>query len=157
MILFKYNSLNYRTMEKNPLIEEWLRFMQQAKMVKVENLYGDVIESGAVKHVTYNNHYYGEVPQVPEVLCTPQAEALLAKLSHAGIVDNRWQPLGLTGEQRGLLASEVAERLGIRSQWMLFGKLWKEKPETLRSYYNKGMGSSSGTDFLDRMKEALKD
>ena len=144
-------------MKKDFNLEECLQFLQHAKSVSIGAVYGDVIESGGVKHVTYNNHYYGEVPQVPEVLCTPQAEALLAKLSQAGIVDSHWQPLGLTGEQKGLLASEVAERLGIRSQWMLFGKLWKEKPETLRSYFNKGMGSSSGTEFLDRMKEALKD
>ena len=137
--------------------EDLMHLLQHAKIIKIGAVYGDVIENGGVKNVTYNNHYYGEVPQVPEPLCTPQAEALLGKLSGAGIVDSRWQPLGLTGEQKGLLASEVAEQLGIRSQWMLFGKLWKEKPETLRSYYNKGMGSSNGSDFLDRMKEVLKD
>lgn len=121
------------------------------------NVLGDVIESGAVKKV-YN--YYGkkqEEPPLPEVLTTPQAEALQDKLSEAGMVDEWWQPTGLKGEQRGLLAGEVAARLGIATPWVLFGQLWGEKPETLRSYFNKGMGSKTGTAFLDRMKEALKD
>lgn len=127
--------------------------------IKIGTMNGDVIESGAVKNVTNHYHYYGkeqEETALPEVLTTPQAEVLLDKLGAAGMVDARWQPTGLKGEQRGLLAGEVAARLGIATPWVLFGQLWGEKPDTLRSYFNKGMGSKNGTDFLDRLKQALK-
>ena len=50
-------------MDKKFTFEECLQFLQHAKSVSIGAVYGDVIESGGVKHVTYNNHYYGEVPQ----------------------------------------------------------------------------------------------
>lgn len=130
--------------------------------IKIGTMNGDVIENGAVKNVTNHYHYYGQEPQeaeptaLPEALTTPQAQALLDKLGTAGLVDAHWQPTALKGEQRGLLAGEVAARLGIATPWVLFGGLWGEKPDTLRSYFNKGMGSKNGTAFLDRMKQALK-
>lgn len=131
-------------------------------IIRIETMNGDVIENGAVKNVTNHYHYYGqgpeaEAPELPEALTTPQAQALLDKLGAAGMLDGHWQPTALKGEQRGLLASEVAVRLGIATPWVLFGSLWGEKPDTLRSYFNKGMGSKNGTAFLDRMKQALKD
>ena len=90
----------------------------------IAGIVSSVIENGGVKHMTYNNHYYGEVPRLPDALHGPGR--ILAGQTQCG--RHGGQPLGLTGEQKGLLASEVAEQLGIRSQWMLFGKLWKEKP-----------------------------
>lgn len=127
--------------------------------IKIGTMNGDVIESGAVKNVTNHYHYYGQEQEetaLPEVFTTPQAETLLEKLCAAGMVDGRWHPTGLKGEQRGLLANEVAVLLGISTPWTFFGQLWGEKPETLRSYFNKGMGSKNGTAFIDRLKEALK-
>ena len=70
--------------------------------IKIGTMNGDVIESGAVKNVTNHYHYYGkeqeETTPLPEVLTTPQAAALLDKLSAAGMVDARWQPTALKGE-----------------------------------------------------------
>lgn len=129
-------------------------------IIKIGTMNGDVIENGAVKNVTNHYHCYGEAQEaaaLPEELRTPKAEDLLDRLGAAGLVDGRWRPTGLKGEQRGLLANEAAVRLGIATPWMLFGTLWGEKPETLRSYFNKGMGSKTGTAFLDRLKEALKE
>lgn len=140
-------------------------------MIRIGTVNGDVIENGGVKNVTNHYHYHGDAPaQAPEEpdadlklparraepLDTPEAEALLDKLSAAGIVDECWQPVGLTGEQKGLLASEVAGLLHIRALWQFFGLLWDESPNTLRSYFNKGMGSAAGGRFLDRLKDALK-
>lgn len=53
--------------------------------------------------------------------------------------------------------AEVAERLDIRNHWVLFGNFWGEEAETLRSYKNKGMGMAVGGEFIDRLKEALKE
>lgn len=128
--------------------------------IKIGTMHGDVVESGAVKNVTNHYHYYAGTQAsapLPEVLTTPQADALLDKLVAAGMVDGQWMPTALKGEQRGLLAGEVANRLGIATPWALFGHLWGEKPDTLRSYFNKGLGSKNGTTFIDRLKEALKD
>ena len=132
-------------------------------MIHIGTVNGDVLENGAVKYETHH-HYYGEktpgnqpAKELPSELLTPQAHAILEKLKAAGIVDEHWQPIGLTGEQKGMLAAKVAESLGIRNQWKLFGQLWDEKTETLRSYMNKGRGSVSGSEFLDRLITVWKD
>ena len=51
--------------------------------------------------------------ELPDALCTPQAEALLAKLCDAGVLDAHWQPVGLTNTERGLLAKILSDELGI--------------------------------------------
>ena len=48
-----------------------------------------VIDTGAVMNADAEE----EEPLLPEVLCTPQAQSLLAKLRHAGIVDELWKPV----------------------------------------------------------------
>lgn len=76
---------------------------------------------------------------LPEALCTPEAEALFAKLHKAGIVDAQWQPIGLSNAEKGTLVEYVAERLDIRSKWKLFGALWKMDSETLRTSKARGL------------------
>lgn len=132
-------------------------------MIHIGTVNGDVLENGAVKYETHH-HYYGEktpgnqpAKELPSELLTPQAHAILEKLKAADILDEHWQPIGLTGVQKGLLAAEVANHLGIRNQWKLFGQLWNEEPETLRSYMNKGMGLPAGGEFIDRLKAVWKD
>lgn len=133
-------------------------------MIRIKTVNGDVIADGGVKNV---NHYYKdekksdgqEAPKsdMPEVLQTPKAMELNAKLRKAGLVDEYWKPQGLSGIEKGILASEVAGILGIRKQWVFFGTYWSEAPQTLRSYLNKGMEHTCGGEFIDRLKEALKE
>jgi hypothetical protein len=92
--------------------------------------------------------------ELPDALCTPQAEALLAKLCDAGMLDARWQPVGLSFSEKGTLIDYIAEKLGIRSKWKLFGTLWNDDAETLRTSKARGLEQESTWSFRSRL-EAL--
>lgn len=136
-------------------------------MIKIGKVIGDVIESGGVKNVT-NNYYDGRQPEsegkdmqlkaetkVPERLKTEEAEELMEDLADAGMLTDDWQPNGLSGPERALVAKAVCDRLEVNEVWQLFGKLWGEKPETLRAYYNKAMEQKKSLKFQDRLKNIL--
>ncbi len=93
---------------------------------------------------------------LPAVLGTPQAQALLGRLVAAGLVDERWQPLSLSNPEKGVLASLLADRLGVDNLWQTFGGLWGMKPETLRSACNLGMGQRKTMAFMERVKGVME-
>ena len=136
-------------------------------MIKIGKVIGDVIESGGVKNVT-NNYYDSRTTDgegkdmqlktetdVPERLKTKEAEELMEDLVDAGILTDDWQPDGLSGTERALVAKAVCDRLDINEVWQLFGQLWGEKPETLRAYYNKAMEQKKSLKYQDRLKNIL--
>ncbi len=86
-------------------------------------------------------------PALPEILCTHQAEAMLAKLRHAGMVDERWNPIGLSTAEKGTLAEYLAEKLGIQSHWKFFGRLWHINSETLRTSKRRGLDQEKTWNF----------
>lgn len=88
---------------------------------------------------------------VPEVLLTDEARALLAKLVEAGIIDDEWQPVGLSFTEKGTLIDYVAERLDIRAKWKLFGALWHTDPETLRTSKARGLDQDKTWAFRSRL------
>ena len=92
---------------------------------------------------------------LPEVLQTLQAEDLLGKLQQAGMVDERMQPIGLSNAEKGILAFELARRLGIQNQWQVFATLWGTTPGTLRSAYNKANDQRKTLKFIEKIKNAL--
>lgn len=130
-------------------------------MIRIGKVIGDVIEAGGVKNVT--NNYYSEKPEagndlhlegddIPVLLRSEEAEGIMEDMVDAGLLTDDWQPKGLSGSERSLLAKEVCERLGIRDVWQVFGKLWNEKPETLRSYLNKALNQRKSISFQERLK-----
>ena len=136
-------------------------------MIKIGKVIGDVIEAGGVKNVT-NNYYEGHRSaserkdlhldndkEVPEKLKTEEAEEIMEDLVDAGILDEDWKPLNLTGTERALVAKAVSEHLHINEVWQVFGQLWNEKPETLRSYLNKALDQKKSLKFQDRLKNIL--
>lgn len=96
------------------------------------------------------------VPALPEALLTDEACRLRERLSKAGILDERWQPVGLSNAEKGVLASLLADRLGIGNLWQTFGSLWGMKPETLRTAYNRGMEQKRTGKFLERAKREMR-
>ena len=94
---------------------------------------------------------------MPPQLQTQEAEALLKKLTAAGIVDECWRPLGLSGSEKGVLASLLADRLEVDNLWQTFGALWGMKSETLRSACNLGMGQRKTLAFMERVKGVMED
>lgn len=63
--------------------------------------------------------------------------------------------MGLSGPQRGLLAGAIAQELKIKNTWQVFGRLWNEKPDTLRKYYNRAFDQSKSLDFQDLLKTIM--
>lgn len=92
---------------------------------------------------------------IPACLDTPQAQALLQRLVQAGLLDEAWQPCGLSIAERGELAATLAERLGLTAHWQLFGQLWGDKPGTLRTGCYKAQDKSKMLDFKDALKQIL--
>ena len=88
---------------------------------------------------------------VPEVLLTDKARELHARLCEAGMVDERWQPVGLSFTEKGTLIDYVAERLDIRAKWKFFGALWRVDPETLRTSKARGLEQDKTWAFRSRL------
>ena len=99
---------------------------------------------------------HSSLKELPAELDTPRARGLMGRLVKAGLLDEAWQPVGLSGSKRGVLAQHVAARLEIGCTWKAFGALWGVKSETLRAAYNMGMQQKSMSDFIGLINKALK-
>ena len=87
--------------------------------------------------------------ELPEVLATPEAMALWRKTQQAGYVDEHYQPL-LSRTQAALLADAMAQRLGIKEKWKVFGDLWKRN--NMRGDYTRAMNQRQSLGFQDKLK-----
>ena len=85
-----------------------------------------------------------------EVLRTEKAMVLWRKVQAAGYVDANYQPT-ISRTQAALLADAMAERLGIKEKWKVFGDLWKRN--NMRSDYTRAMNQRQSLDFQDKLKQ----
>lgn len=108
-----------------------------------------------VKEINEENEESTEPGTIPAKLKTEDAKELMQDLVDAGILDENWQPVGLSGSERALVAKAVCDRLDLKEVWQLFGQLWNEKPETLRSYLNKALEQKKSLEFQERLKNIL--
>ena len=92
-----------------------------------------------------------EVLELPAVLCTPEAKALHTKLHQENIVDSYWQPIELSNAEKGTLVEYIADKLGIKSKWKLFGGLWKVDGETLRTAKARGLDQDKTWEFRNKL------
>ena len=92
---------------------------------------------------------------VPKEFKNDEAKELMHKLSCAGLVSDDWQPIDLSIAERGYLAGEIASRLKIKNKWIVLGKLWGQKPETLRQGNNKATGQAKTGLFIEKLKRIL--
>ena len=80
----------------------------------------------------------------------------LLKKVDAGVLNEDWQPNGLSGTERALVAKAVSERIDLNEVWQVFGQLWNEKPETLRSYLNKALEQKKSLKFQEKLNHVLR-
>ena len=90
---------------------------------------------------------------VPAQLKTEEERRLMGLLVDAEVLSEDWQPKGLSGSERSLVAKAVCDRLEVNEVWKVFGVLWNERQETLRSYYNKAMNQAKSLDYQDKLKK----
>ena len=88
-------------------------------------------------------------------LSTPLALEVMERMVSAGVLNEDWQPQGLSNAEKGVLASCLATRLDIAHVWQTFSALWGMKPETLRTAFNKGMEQRKTAAFLERVKKVM--
>ena len=95
------------------------------------------------------------ISPLPEALLTDEARALHARLCEAGMVDEWWQPVGLSNAERGMLVFQLAVRLNIQNLWQMFASLWSTTPGALRSAYNKANEQRKTLLFIEKLKNIL--
>ena len=97
-----------------------------------------------------------ERENVPDKLKIPEAENLMEALVDAGVLTEDWWPNRLSGTERALVAKAVSERIDLNEVWQVFGQLWNEKPETLRSYLNKALEQKKSLKFQEKLNHVLR-
>ena len=120
------------------------------------------VEEGGIG-IQINNGNSAKASSTPEVaggvvserLKTEEAEELMDKLVDAGMLTEEWQANGLSCSERALLAKNVCDKLKINDVWQVFGMLWNERPETLRSYFNKALDQKKSLKYQDKLKNVL--
>ena len=88
--------------------------------------------------------------ELPEVLSTPETMILWQKAQQAGYVDDHYQPL-ISRTQSALLADAMAERLGIKEKWKVFGELWHRK--NMYNDYYRAMEQQQSLRFQNKLKQ----
>ncbi|MBO4561486.1 MAG: hypothetical protein J5705_05940 [Bacteroidaceae bacterium] len=150
------------------LLEQTSQYFIEIKAM-IQNLEtkmrGDIIESGGIKNINYN--YYGtkdthdSQETVSKKDLNPlgeheQCAVLMKKLIDNGLIDEDWHPLNLSGSERGLLAKAIADHLEIKDVWQVFGRLWNEKPHTLRNYFNRAYNQKKSLEFQNCLKNVFR-
>lgn len=128
-------------------------------MIRIGTVNGDVIEAGGVKNVT--NNYYTEPQEKPseDLVLTTELPDVLAqselweRLKEAGLVNGENLP-ACSRTEAALMASELAERLGIAHKWKMFEALWHRK--NMRGDYNEALEQKKSLAFQDRLKNILR-
>ena len=93
--------------------------------------------------------------ELPERLLGDEASVLMGKLVDAEVLTDDWQPSNLSCTERGLVDKAICDRLDIKEVWQVFGQLWDEKPETLRSYLNKALDQKKSLIYQEKLKKIL--
>ncbi len=89
--------------------------------------------------------------EMPEALRSEEAEKLMEALVDEGLLDEAWQPVGLSRPQAAMLADRVAEVLGIKNKWKVFEQLWNRK--NLRNDYNTAINECA---YFDEYRKKLE-
>lgn len=129
----------------------------------INRIQGDVIQSGGVKQIyyCYGNRIHSAAEGSPStytlspLLKSDKAESIKTGLVEAGIIDEYWQPIGMSGTESSVLAQYISDRLQIRNVWQVFGRLWNKQPETLRKYFNTAMGQDKTLRLQEKLKKIL--
>lgn len=96
-----------------------------------------------------------ELSPLPDILLTDEARDLHARFMEAGMVDEAWMPVGLSGAERGVLAFQLAVRLDIQNPWQVFAPLWGTTPGALRSAYNRANEQRKTLSFIEKLNNIL--
>lgn len=75
------------------------------------------------------------------------------RLQQAGMIDDHYQPVGLSRTESAWLADYMATQLKIRNKWKTFEELWHKK--SMRSDYNDALELKKIPAFDKKVKKLL--
>lgn len=90
-----------------------------------------------------------------QVLYSEEGCKVTKGLVNSHLLDENLQPLGLSGAEMAVVASELSKKLNIKYQWKTFGLLWNVSSTTLRRSFYKAQEQHKTLDFYSRIKAAL--
>lgn len=151
-------SLYYHRVPRNTLWSIYSALLLRIRTCKVLGIEMKPLPEDSVEYDETRGYASAGTPEIdvsplPEVLCTPKATALLAKLHEVGMLDKQGQPVGLSNSEKGILADFMAVQLNIPHHWKFFANLWKMNCETLRVAFHKGMEQKKTLSFQEELKE----
>ena len=98
-----------------------------------------------------------ECPVLPAKLSTPKAMLLWQLLQQDGMIDDRYQPVGLSRADVAWLAYDMTMRLSDKNdrqtngiEWKPFEVLWNRK--NLKADYQRAVKQKKTGKFIDRLK-----
>jgi hypothetical protein len=102
-------------------------------------------------------------PILPPKLSTDKALLIWQRLQQAGLIDEHYQPVGLSRAKMAVIADEVMTLLadeneklmGISDRWKHFETLWKKK--NLRTDHYRNINEGKLTDFKKEIQSLLAD
>ena len=101
----------------------------------------------------------GERPKgpamLPPKLSTDKALLIWQRLQQAGLIDEHYQPVGLSRTDAALLADEMAMLLHISDKWKTFESLWHRK--YMRADYNEALYLKKTPEFRKKLKILFAD
>ena len=92
------------------------------------------------------------VRPIPQELDTPKAHSVLDGLVGIHVLDDHYQPLGLSWTLRSYLAYQISVKLGFTNVWKVFAEFWGMNARTLKARYNDALKMDSIADFYDKIK-----
>ena len=92
---------------------------------------------------------------IPTVFTTSDSITLMQKLIDHHLMDEQFQPIGMSWTEKSILVDELSSRLHIEDKWQAFGTLWHLKPQSLRTAYNKAMDMKKTSVIFDRIRSVI--
>lgn len=90
---------------------------------------------------------------LPPKLSTEKAMLMWQRLQQAGMIDDHYQPVGLSRTESAWLADYMATQLKISNKWKTFEELWHRK--SMRSDYNDALELKKIPAFDKKVKKLL--
>ena len=133
--------------QNDPNRSSYAEDIEEADFEVVDEEVDEDVKSGKSADCSEFSRELPFTPQLPEELKGEKAGRILMKLYEKKILDEKFQPLNLTGCQKGYLARRIADKLGITHVWVTFGGLWNMNPGTLRIRYNEALNNKNTVKF----------
>lgn len=93
--------------------------------------------------------------ELPQELQPEEAQALLKKFHNAGLLDEQYQPVGLSTYEQAVLAREISNKLWGQQRWKPFEILWNISK--LAAKYDRAMEMEKTSGLIENIHKVVND